>query len=116
VSTTAEELPGDTATSLLLAGGVTDREPLVKEVLRALARRYQVWSDTAGRAESVMPAYRERCETIGREIILHLPGGEAVRGAVTEIDDEGRLVVRDDATGETRAWLVGDVTNVRPAV
>jgi hypothetical protein len=39
-----------------------------------------------------------------------------VRGAVTEIDDEGRLVVRDGATGETRAWLVGDVTNVRPAV
>ena len=31
----------------------------------------------------------------------------------TGIDDSGRLVVRDDATGAERAWLVGDVTHVR---
>ncbi len=113
VSTTAEELPVDTATSLLIAGGATDREPLVKEVLRSFARRYSVWCDTAGRPESVLPAYRDRCETIGREISLQLPGGETVRGTATALDDDGRLIVTDHATGESKPWLAGDVTHVR---
>jgi BirA family biotin operon repressor/biotin-[acetyl-CoA-carboxylase] ligase len=115
VSTRADELPVETATSLALAGGVTDREIIVKEILRALARRYTVWHDTGGGASSVIPAYRERCETIGRHIELQLPGGDVVRGTATGIDDSGRLVVRDDATGVEQAWLVGDVIHVRKA-
>jgi BirA family biotin operon repressor/biotin-[acetyl-CoA-carboxylase] ligase len=115
VSTTSNEMPVDTATSLLVAGGGTDREPLVKEVLRALARRYSTWCDTGGRPDSVMPAYRDRCETIGRDITLQLPGGETLQGTATAIDDEGRLVVTDRTTGESTPWLVGDVTHVRSA-
>jgi BirA family biotin operon repressor/biotin-[acetyl-CoA-carboxylase] ligase len=115
VSLRADELPVETATSLALAGGVTDREILTKEVLRALERRYLLWHDTTGSMSSVIPAYRERCETIGRHVELQLPGGDAVRGMATDVDDTGRLVVRDDATGELRPWLVGDVTHVRKA-
>jgi BirA family transcriptional regulator, biotin operon repressor / biotin---[acetyl-CoA-carboxylase] ligase len=113
VSTRADELPTEEATSLALSGGATDREIIVKEVLRALARRYLAWLDTGGTAASVIPAYRERCETIGRHIELLLPGGEIVRGVATGIDDSGRLVLRNDATGVDHAWLVGDVTHVR---
>jgi BirA family transcriptional regulator, biotin operon repressor / biotin---[acetyl-CoA-carboxylase] ligase len=113
VSTRPAELPTDTATSLAIVGGVTDREILAKEVLRALARRYQVWQDTGGASASVLPAYRERCETIGRHVELEVPGGDVVRGVVTAVDDNGRLVMRDDATGTSEAWLVGDVTHVR---
>jgi BirA family transcriptional regulator, biotin operon repressor / biotin---[acetyl-CoA-carboxylase] ligase len=103
----------DTATSLAIAGGATDREILVKEVLRALERRYDAWHDTGGSMSSVIPAYRERCETIGHQVRIELPGGAVVRGMATDVDDSGRLVVCDDATGQSRAWLVGDVTHVR---
>jgi BirA family transcriptional regulator, biotin operon repressor / biotin---[acetyl-CoA-carboxylase] ligase len=113
VSTRTDELPVTTATSLALVGGVTDREIIAKEVLRALGRRYRAWLDTGGAPTSVLPAYRERCETIGRQVELALPGGDVVRGEATGIDDSGRLVVREEATGAERAWLVGDVTHVR---
>jgi BirA family biotin operon repressor/biotin-[acetyl-CoA-carboxylase] ligase len=112
VSTKADELPTATATSLAISGGATDREIIAKEVLRALARRYEAWRETAGASASVIPAYRERCETIGRRVELQLPGGDTVRGEVTAIDDHGALILRD-ATGAERAWLAGDVTHVR---
>jgi BirA family transcriptional regulator, biotin operon repressor / biotin---[acetyl-CoA-carboxylase] ligase len=115
VSTRADELPVETATSLALAGGGTDREIVAKEVLRALARRYVAWHDTGGTPSSVIPAYRERCETIGQLIELQLPGGDAVRGRATDVDDNGRLVVADAVTGAEHSWLVGDVTHVRKA-
>jgi BirA family biotin operon repressor/biotin-[acetyl-CoA-carboxylase] ligase len=115
VSTRAAELPVETATSLALAGGSTDREILVTELLRALERRYLAWRDTDGAMTSVIPAYRERCETIGQQVEVHLPGGDVVRGVATDVDDGGRLVVRDEDTGTVRSWLVGDVTHVRKA-
>jgi BirA family transcriptional regulator, biotin operon repressor / biotin---[acetyl-CoA-carboxylase] ligase len=112
VSTRVSELAVDNATSLALAGGATDREILVKEMLRGLARRYLVWLAAGGAPASVLPTYRERCETIGREVELSQPDGLVVTGTATAVDDAGRLVVTD-ATGEDRAWLVGDVTHVR---
>jgi BirA family biotin operon repressor/biotin-[acetyl-CoA-carboxylase] ligase len=113
VSMREDELPIAAATSLLVAGGTTDREPLVKELLRALARRYQAWCAADGAPGSVLPAYRERCETIGATVELALPGGEVVRGTAVDVDDTGRLVVADAGTGDERAWLVGDITHVR---
>ncbi|HWA66841.1 MAG TPA: biotin--[acetyl-CoA-carboxylase] ligase [Mycobacteriales bacterium] len=114
VSTRDIELPVERATSIALAGGVTDREPLLKEVLRSLARRYSAWR-WSGDPASVMPAYRERCETIGAEVELELPGGDVVRGIAVDVDDNGRLIVTSVETGERHAWLVGDVTHVRRA-
>jgi BirA family transcriptional regulator, biotin operon repressor / biotin---[acetyl-CoA-carboxylase] ligase len=112
VSTRAGELPVATATSLALVGGATDREILVKEILRSLDRRYTAWRDTAGSSATVIPAYRERCETIGHHVDVQLPGGDVVRGLASGIDDDGRLLVDDDA-GDHHAFLVGDVTHVR---
>jgi BirA family biotin operon repressor/biotin-[acetyl-CoA-carboxylase] ligase len=115
VSTRADELATQTATSLAVAGGTTDRESIAKEVLRALSRRYVAWQDSGGAAGSVVPAYRERCETIGSLVDLQLPGGDVVRGVAATVDDHGRLVVSEDATGREQAWLAGDVTHVRKA-
>ncbi|HWB66439.1 MAG TPA: biotin--[acetyl-CoA-carboxylase] ligase [Mycobacteriales bacterium] len=112
VSLRAAELPVDTATSLALVGGATDREILVKELLRSFARRYATWCDDDGAPASVLPAYREWCETIGRAVSVQLPGGDRVEGVATAVDDTGRLLVRTDA-GEERAWSAGDVTHVR---
>jgi BirA family transcriptional regulator, biotin operon repressor / biotin---[acetyl-CoA-carboxylase] ligase len=112
VSTKAAELP-PTGTSLAIAGGATDREVLAAEVLRALHRRYVGWRDTAGAGTSVLPSYREMCETIGSDVTVELPGGHVVVGVAKGVDDSGRLVVRDSADGPPQRFTAGDVTHVR---
>jgi BirA family biotin operon repressor/biotin-[acetyl-CoA-carboxylase] ligase len=104
------ELPVATATSLLLAGGRTDRLPLVVELLRSLERRYVAWLASDGAAAAVLPAYRDVCATLGRRVSLALPSGEVQEGLATGIDDGGRLVV-EAADGVTRAWSTGDVVH-----
>jgi BirA family biotin operon repressor/biotin-[acetyl-CoA-carboxylase] ligase len=112
VSVRADELPVPTATSIAIEGGVVDREALTKEVLRAVRRRYDRWWAAGGAAEGVLPAYREICDTIGRDVRIELPAGHAVEGRAEDVDDLGRLVVTTGA-GEQR-FTVGDVLHVRP--
>lgn len=112
VTTHRDELPVPTATSLLAEGaGSTDRLPLLAEILHALDRRYAAWLADGGAPRDVLPAYREICGTIGRQVRVELPGGEVVVGAAVGVDDDGRLVVRDPA-GE-RAFAAGDVVHLR---
>lgn len=112
VSTRAEELPVPTGTSIQMAGGAPDRESLVKEVLRAFERRYLAFDRDAGAPDSVLAAYREVCETIGREVEVQLPDGASARGVAVTVDDGGMLVVRG-ADGVERTWSAGDVVHVR---
>jgi len=112
VSTRADELPVPTGTSIQMAGGASDRESLAKEILRAFERRYVAFIGDAGAPESVLPAYREVCETIGREVEVQLPDGASVRGVAVTVDDGGMLVVRG-ADGVERTWSAGDVVHVR---
>ena len=112
VSVRPEELPVPTATSIQMAGGVPDRESLVKEILRAFERRYVIFTESGGAPDSVLPAYREVCDTIGRQVDVQLPGGESARGTAVTVDDGGMLVVRG-ADGVDRMWSAGDVVHVR---
>jgi BirA family transcriptional regulator, biotin operon repressor / biotin---[acetyl-CoA-carboxylase] ligase len=112
VSIRADELPVVEATSLLLAGGGSDREPLVKEILRAVDRWLTTFESAGGDAPSVLHAYREICETIGRRVRVELPGGRVLVGTVQRVDDTGRLLVVDDEA-EVHELAVGDVTHVR---
>jgi len=113
VSLRSSELPVPTATSVALAGGVADREVLAKEVLRALARRYDAWQAAGGASSAILPAYREICATIGWTVTVQLPGGESVDGLVSGVDDTGRLVVlSEDGAMSVSA---GDVVHVRRA-
>ena len=96
VTTRADELPHDGATSLRLVGAATvDREPLLKAMLRHLAR-------PAGPGD-----YRALCSTIGRRVRLELPGGATVEGIADDVDTGGRLIV--DGT----AYAAGDVVHLR---
>ena len=113
VSLRGSELPVPQATSIALAGGVADREVLAKEVLRALGRRYRTWVDQDGAPGAILPAYREICATIGRDIRVQLPGGDQMSGRVEGIDDSGRLLVVT-SDGVTHGLSVGDVVHVRP--
>ena len=112
VTTRAEELPVETATSVQLAGGVSDRESLAKEILRAFERRYAAYVSAKGSAGSVLPAYRELCDTLGRDVVVMLPDGASVRGTATAVDEGGMLVVRQP-DGVERSWSAGDVVHVR---
>jgi len=112
VSTRRDELPVDTATSLALEGAGTDREPLLKECLRSLQRRYAHFVDSGGAPTAILPSYRQRCETIGRRVTVHAPGGTTTTGLATGVDDTGTLVVREDDGRQSR-WSAGDVVHVR---
>ena len=87
----------------------TDRETVLKATLRALARTYAAWrSDPSALA----PSYRSVCSTLGRRVRVELPGGAAVEGTATTVDDDGRLEVRDDAGG-VHLFAAGDVVHLR---
>lgn len=115
VSVRAGELPVPTATSVALEGGVADRESLAKEIFRAFGRRLATWTDANGAPPAVLPAYREICDTIGRDVVVELPGGSRMNAFAQAVDDSGRLVVRRP-DGSTEALSVGDVVHVSAAV
>lgn len=109
VGLTAEQLPVPTATSTRIEGSDARATAIAAAVLRALETWFTRWDAGAPLAD----AYRERCGTIGREVVVRLGGDEAVRGVATGVDADGGLVVRT-ATGE-RTFVAGDVEHVRPA-
>lgn len=105
VTTRAEELPRPDATSLLLAGSpVTDRETVLKAVLRALARGYAGWQADP---QALATAYRAVSLTLGRRVRLTLPGDRSVAGLAEDVDEHGRLVV------DGVAYSAGEVTHLR---
>jgi BirA family biotin operon repressor/biotin-[acetyl-CoA-carboxylase] ligase len=118
VSTRAEELPATTglpATSLRLAGAsATDRDPLLRALLRGLADWYAGWREADGDAElsGLLAAYRRGCSTIGRDVRVLLPAGDVLTGRAVSVDADGQLVVRtaDDRDHRVSA---GDILHVR---
>ncbi|QMV22011.1 biotin--[acetyl-CoA-carboxylase] ligase [Streptomyces sp. SCUT-3] len=112
----ADELPVPTAGSLELAGAAeTDRDPLLRAVLRSIADWYGRWREVGADpgASRLHEAYTAGCATLGRTVRAELPGGESLEGEAVAIDDTGRLVV---ATGDgLRPVGAGDVVHVRPS-
>lgn len=111
VTLTRAELPVPTATSLLLQNAAClDRERLLAAVLTELASRYTAWTadpDPAG----LRTEYLRWCVTVGREVRVELPGGAALAGTATDVDETGRLAVR---TGPGTTLVgAGDVVHVR---
>lgn len=109
VSSSAEELPVATATSLALEGRQPDRTELLLGVLSRLLDEYAAWQ--GGAAAELRASYLRACVTIGRTVRVELPSGQTLTGAAVGIDAGGRLVVRGP-DGET-AVGAGDVVHVR---
>jgi BirA family transcriptional regulator, biotin operon repressor / biotin---[acetyl-CoA-carboxylase] ligase len=114
VSLTEAELPVPTATSLLLEGAeTTDRSVLVRAVLRTLEGLLGEWQRSGGAADhGLLAAYSQACGTVGRHVLVSLPGGDSVTGEAVGVDASGRLVV-STADG-TRLFGAGDVVHLRP--
>lgn len=110
VSTTPEELPVETATSLAIeSGAAPDRTDILLWVLGALREEYDAWQ--AGGTAALHAAYLRSCVTVGRDVRVDLPGGGALTGRATGIDPGGRLIVQ--APGGESAVGAGDVVHVR---
>ncbi|WP_328397150.1 biotin--[acetyl-CoA-carboxylase] ligase [Streptomyces sp. NBC_00390] len=117
VSLRADELPVPTAGSLGLANAVsTDRDPLLRAVLRSLERWYGDWRATGGDpgASGLQAAYAAGCSTLGREVRAELPGARSLTGEAVALDGDGRLVLRT-GDGERHAVSAGDIVHLRPA-
>ncbi len=115
VSLRADELPRPDATSLLLARAASvDRAPLVKALLRDLARWYGRWRAAGGDADAsgARDEYRRLCGTLDRQVRVQLPGGGELHGTAVDVDADGRLLVA--AAGAAAVPVAaGDVVHVR---
>ncbi|MCB5169772.1 biotin--[acetyl-CoA-carboxylase] ligase [Streptomyces bambusae] len=115
VTLTEDELPVPAAGSLALAkAAVTDRDSLLKAVLRALEDWYGRWTEAGGdpAASGLQEAYAADCATLGRHVRAELPGGRELTGTAEAVDADGRLVVRT-AEGDREAVGAGDVVHLR---
>ena len=109
VSTTADELPVPTATSLLLEGALVDRTALLLDVLASIQSLQARWA--ANGNAWLRAAYSSACSSLGQTVQVDLPGGRQLVGTAREVDDGGRLVVAGpDGLVPVGA---GDVVHVR---
>jgi len=131
------ELPGPTATSLLMAqragpaeargpgpseapgpsAGADTRERLLTAVLDELARWYKAWVDQPhpGDADGcgLRGEYLRRSATVGAPVTVMLPSGQNLTGTAAGIDATGRLEIRTPA-GPVQV-SAGDVVHLRGA-
>jgi BirA family biotin operon repressor/biotin-[acetyl-CoA-carboxylase] ligase len=100
VTTTREELPVDTATSLALEGVEIDREILIRSILRTLGAVLRR-DDEELRAD-----YLALLDTIGKRVRVEGVGAQ-FEGVAERVDQDGQLVV------DGRSFAVGDVVHLR---
>ncbi|MFJ6746946.1 biotin--[acetyl-CoA-carboxylase] ligase [Streptomyces sp. NPDC091266] len=117
VSLRADELPVPGAGSLALAGArSTDRDTLLRSVLRSLDHWYGQWQAADGdpAASRLQEAYAAGCATLGRSVRAELPGDTEILGEAVAIDGDGRLVLAT-ADGVQQPVAAGDIVHLRPA-
>ncbi len=115
------DIPGELrplATSILAETGKTaDRAALIAAVYRELDywagmlhKGVEAGAGHRSAEQKLLSAYRNLCDTIGREISVQSEG-KKFTGTATGIDDDGRLVLRTG--GGTLRFSTGDVMSVR---
>lgn len=105
----ADQLPVPTATSTRLEGSDASATTILAAVLRSLETWFTAW-DGGG---DVLDAYRRRCDTIGRDVVVRVAGGSPVTGRAVGVDAGGGIVV--DTGARERTFVAGDVEHLRPA-
>ncbi|MFI0036044.1 biotin--[acetyl-CoA-carboxylase] ligase [Streptomyces mutabilis] len=117
VSLRADELPVPRAGSLALAGAAnTDRDPLLRGVLRSLEDWYGRWRAAEGDPEvsGLQETYAAGCATLGRMVRAELPGDRSLVGEAVAVDGDGRLVLAT-AAGVQEPVGAGDIVHLRLA-
>ncbi|WP_327325696.1 biotin--[acetyl-CoA-carboxylase] ligase [Streptomyces sp. NBC_01210] len=117
VTLRADELPVPTAGSLALADAIsTDRDPLLRALLRSLEQWYGDWRAAGGdpARSGLQAAYAEGCATLGRTVRAELPGDRSVTGEAVALDGDGRLVLTTEGGGR-QSISAGDIVHLRAA-
>ncbi|MFE1441082.1 biotin--[acetyl-CoA-carboxylase] ligase [Streptomyces sp. NPDC058739] len=112
-----DELPVPQAGSLVLAGATTtDRDPLLRAVLRSLEEWYGRWREAGGDpvASGLQETYAAGCATLGRVVRAELPGDRSIVGEAVALDGDGRLVLATEE-GVQEPVGAGDIVHLRPA-
>lgn len=109
-----DQLPVAAATSWRLARGGAPlpdaaREVFLEDYLRHLAELHDALAD--GQVTRVRAAYLDRSATVGRQVVVHRPGGGATEGRAVDLADDGALVVHG-AHGRS-VHHAGDVEHLR---
>ncbi|AWT45144.1 MULTISPECIES: biotin--[acetyl-CoA-carboxylase] ligase [Streptomyces] len=112
-----DELPVPQAGSLALADAIsTDRDPLLRAVLRSLEDWYGRWRAAGGDAAAcgLQETYAAGCATLGRTVRAMLPGDRSIVGEAVAVDGDGRLVIATEE-GVQEPVGAGDIVHLRPA-
>jgi BirA family biotin operon repressor/biotin-[acetyl-CoA-carboxylase] ligase len=110
------DLPTLTSTSLLLVTGrAPEADAVLARYLTELARLTAAFLAADGDpvASGLQGAVTGLCGTLGSKVRVQLPGGTDLVGIAIALDESGRLIVEDQATGEPQAVAAGDVTHLR---
>lgn len=108
-------LPGQ-VTSLAEAGAVeTSFDTVLATYLAELINLSTAYSARGGDAEAsgIRVAVEDACDSLGREVRVHLPGGADLTGLAAGIDEFGQIVIKRASDGELVAVGAGDVTHLR---
>lgn len=104
------DLAGDAISCEEVASAPVDRAELLVGFLTGLEARYS--TVLTGKREETLSAYRADSATLGRRVRVELTTGNPLEGQATRLDDDGQLVVTDDA-GVDHPVHVGDVKHLR---
>ena len=98
------------ATSLSEVGRrPVDRWRVLPALVERVDRRHTGWSEDP---VAFLPAYRERCATLGRPVRVEQADGKAILGTAIAVTDGGALIVETDA-GTTVELHAGEVHHLR---
>jgi BirA family biotin operon repressor/biotin-[acetyl-CoA-carboxylase] ligase len=102
----AEELRQTAGSLRVEVGHPVDRTAVVRSFCESLDGWYERF--LCDGPQPILEQVRRRCLTLGRMVVAR-SGDEEVSGFAVELDDLGRLVIRD-ATGLLHHLVAGDVT------
>lgn len=105
------ELAGRATSVALAAGTPVDRAALLRAWAGPFLARYAALA--AGDTAPVLADYRERLDTLGRQVRVDLLGAAPVTGTAVGLGRTGSLVVRTPA-GRRVEVAAGDVHHLRP--
>ena len=98
-----------------MTGRAPEADAVLARYLTELARLTAAFLAAHGDpvASGLLGTVTGLCGTLGSKVRVQLPGGDDLVGVATALDESGRLIVEDQATGEPRAVAAGDVTHLR---